>query len=441
MPSTPSGLVPYRPGSRLDRVVAGLAPWTIEERDNLETMRGMPDRCCSAVVTDPPGGTGFMQEGWDGDRGGRDRWIGWLAERMAEARRVCVPGAMSITWSFPRTSHWTGMAIEDAGWFITAQIIHLFAQGRPVPPYGLKPAAETWWVAQAPLGGTREEDRAAWGTGGLQIEAARQRPQGEKEYGLAPARWPCTVVCSHAPGCRRTGVAAVPGDRRRGGGKRPAGFGNVGADKGDGRPCSSGYAGDDGLERFEAWECVEGCPARELDLQAGVRKSGAYSGKRRADRERHAYGSFAGTPEGRGSAGSEGPASRYFPQFAADMEALELESRFVYATKVRGRKRDIVLPDGTIRRNSHPTVKNVYLCDYLCALACPPGGLVLDPFAGTGSIGVAALRRGMRYLGCENDAEHDPRFAEVARWRLSRPWAGVGGLQERPGAAFGMEVP
>ena len=52
---------------------------------------------------------------------------------------------------------------------------------------------------------------------------------------------------------------------------------------------------------------------------------------------------------------------------------------------------------------------------WLCRLITPPGGLVLDPFAGSGSTGIAALAEGFRFLGIERD----PRYAEIAMARLS----------------------
>jgi hypothetical protein len=65
-------------------------------------------------------------------------------------------------------------------------------------------------------------------------------------------------------------------------------------------------------------------------------------------------------------------------------------------------------------RNFHPTVKPVELLRYLVKLITPPGGLVLDPFAGSGSTGVAALAEGREFLGIEMSAE----YAEIAKARL-----------------------
>lgn len=56
--------------------------------------------------------------------------------------------------------------------------------------------------------------------------------------------------------------------------------------------------------------------------------------------------------------------------------------------------------------NSHPTVKSVTLMRYLCRLVTPPGGLVVDPFMGSGSSGVAAIREGFSFLGIERDASY-----------------------------------
>ena len=68
--------------------------------------------------------------------------------------------------------------------------------------------------------------------------------------------------------------------------------------------------------------------------------------------------------------------------------------------------------------NHHPTVKPTDLMRWLCRLVTPPGGLILDPFAGSGSTGVAAVAEGFRFVGIEQDAEYvaiaERRIANVA---------------------------
>ena len=103
-------------------------------------------------------------------------------------------------------------------------------------------------------------------------------------------------------------------------------------------------------------------------------------------------------------------------------------SRFFYCAKASISERDIGcegLPAKTAaiyglggrkpRRNTHPTVKPVDLMRWLIRLACPPDGVVLDPFAGSGSTGIAALEEGCRFMG----VERDPEYARIARARLT----------------------
>ena len=72
---------------------------------------------------------------------------------------------------------------------------------------------------------------------------------------------------------------------------------------------------------------------------------------------------------------------------------------------------------GTVRgksKNYHPTVKPIKLMSYLCRLITPPGGVVLDPFTGSGSTGVAALQEGFSFFGVELDEE----YIQIAQHRL-----------------------
>jgi hypothetical protein len=68
-----------------------------------------------------------------------------------------------------------------------------------------------------------------------------------------------------------------------------------------------------------------------------------------------------------------------------------------------------------MRHNPHPTVKPTDLMRYLCRLITPPGGIVLDPFMGSGSTGKAAMAEGFRFIGIEREAE----YIEIARARIS----------------------
>jgi DNA modification methylase len=67
-----------------------------------------------------------------------------------------------------------------------------------------------------------------------------------------------------------------------------------------------------------------------------------------------------------------------------------------------------------LMQNFHPTVKPIKLMSYLCRLVTPPGGTVLDPFAGSGTTGVAAKREGFKFIGIELD----PEYHAIAERRL-----------------------
>jgi site-specific DNA-methyltransferase (adenine-specific) len=86
-------------------------------------------------------------------------------------------------------------------------------------------------------------------------------------------------------------------------------------------------------------------------------------------------------------------------------------SRFFYCAKANKRDRTC---DGRVE-NNHPTVKPRSLMEYLCRLVTPPGGgLILDPFMGSGSTGIGALSTGNRFVGIELE----PESFETARRRI-----------------------
>ena len=69
----------------------------------------------------------------------------------------------------------------------------------------------------------------------------------------------------------------------------------------------------------------------------------------------------------------------------------------------------------TVKQNVHPTVKPIELMRWLVRLVTPPGGLVLDPFTGSGTTGCAAMLEGFRFVGLERE----PEYAAIARARIA----------------------
>lgn len=149
-----------------------------------------------------------------------------------------------------------------------------------------------------------------------------------------------------------------------------------------------------------AQACAPGCPVSELDAQSGVLTSGANPTRRAAPKFGHAYGEFEGDRDCAAARGSDsGSASRFFPAFRYQAKAPQGERP--------------KLADGT----QWPTVKPLDLMRWLVRLVTPPGGMILDPFCGTGPTGEAAIVEGFRCILIEQD----PVAAELVKVRLSKP--------------------
>jgi site-specific DNA-methyltransferase (adenine-specific) len=139
------------------------------------------------------------------------------------------------------------------------------------------------------------------------------------------------------------------------------------------------------------------------------------------------------------SYGDTGTAARFFPNF--EPSPLDDVTPFLYTAKASRREREAGLEGMEERertkanmtsraerenrgkrqdakaRNHHPTVKPLSLMRWLAKLITPPGGVVLDPFLGSGTTGMAAVMEGFGFIGVEQDAE----YIEIARRRIA--WA------------------
>jgi site-specific DNA-methyltransferase (adenine-specific) len=471
---------------------ADLSPWLgrVTCGDCLELLRGLPANSVDSIITDPPAGISFMGKAWDGDKGGRRQWIAWLAEILAECYRVAKPGATLLCWALPRTSHWTGSAIEDGGWEVADCVVHHFGTGfpksldigkaidkaagaerevvganpcyrpnkanhanaimRPVSPgeaevisapatdlarewdgwgTALKPSFEPIIVAMKPCDGTFAANAAKWGVAGLNVDGCRvgisedlptytvgahqgggasvnpyftrENQQARADAGENPryspsGRWPPNTLLSHSPGCGPEG-------------------------------------------------CVEGCPVRILGEQSG--EAGWHGGafhQSHCDLTGKVYGGGSKALKNELFRADTGTAARFFPQFEAEpgflycakagrrereagCEGLGEASKAVQygdglnsATKVRT---DEQAADGVDRggtRNPHPCVKPQALMEWLCRLtATPTGGVVLDPFSGSGTTGVACANTGREFIGFELDES----YATIANARIAHAQA------------------
>lgn len=396
----------------------------------------------------------------------RENFIESIAAVMRECLRVLKPGAHGLVWALPRTSHWTATAIEDAGFEIRDVITHHFGSGFPKSlnlgdgrGTALKPASEHWILCRKPLAGTVAANVAEHGTGALNIDACRIgtaenldggayasastgrhdgvenwrfKAGGAGEFEQPSGRWPANLVLTHSEGCEVVGTKRV---RNRGG--VPDALSEKlsrAAFTSTARTSTTHHFNADGTEEVENWRCADGCQVRELDEQSGDLSSGRLDPTMHRHVPRLGVNTYGDDPGGEQAfhgtwPSNAGGASRFFATFRYEPKpsSAERDAGLDHLAKctggeATGRK------DGTDglkspragagrgggRSNIHPTVKSVALMRWLCKLITPPGGLVLDPFAGSGSTGCAALLEGLRFLGIERETE----YAEIAEARL-----------------------
>jgi hypothetical protein len=374
-----------------------VSDWTLYTGDCLEVLPTLEAGSVDSIVCDPPYGLGFMGQAWDQGVPGCPFWEACL--------RVAKPGAYLLTFGGTRTWHRLACAVEDAGWELRDTLLWLHGQGFPKGKACLKPAWEPIVLARKP--GSRvaplNVDGCRIGTGADKGEwPVTPRDDGHENWRLrngnvptdrTVGRYPANVVLQHHPSCVRRGTKRVKGSNGvRGASTRIYG-GGEGFTAATGEPV--GYADADGTEAVEDWACHPTlCPVRLLDEQAGERKSGG-GDKGNKGGTKGWFGLSGGNEFTHHYEADSGGPSRFF-------------TRLHYCPKASRRERG--------EGNNFPCVKPLSLMRWLCRLTkTPTGGVVLDPFAGSGTTLLAALLEGRRAIG----VEVDEGYAAVARKRLA----------------------
>ena len=268
----------------------------------------------------------------------------------------------------------------------------------------LKPAHEPVVVARKPLVGTVAENVQAHGTGAINVDACRIAT----DENLNGGAYSGGVRPTSAMGC--TGEAGGKSSMLEAGGERlpPEAF----------RPPTG---------RWPANIVLDEEAAAELDAQSNGASRFFYCTKAsRREREegcadlpgRTATETTGRDPESAGVQSPRAGAGRGAgsPRYRCARCGLHLGGGRAATACVDGAQH---APEevgcGPVVRNHHPTVKPVDLMRWLVRLVTPPGGVVLDPFTGSGTTGVAARNEGFRFIGIEREAA----YVEIARRRIS----------------------
>jgi len=387
------------------------ANWEIMHGDCLDVLATLAEASSEACVTDPPyhltgtkgGRRGFSGQAWDGGD------VAFRPETWAAVARVLKPGAHLLAFGGTRTFHRLVCAIEDAGFEVRDAVAWLYGSGFPKSMNigdgwgtALKPGLELICLARKPFAGTVAANVKQHGTGALNIEGCKLETHGTK--------W------EHPRG----GIFATG-------------------------PTESCERKKNTTGRWPANVCLDEEAAAALDEQSGKLNSGDFRPRSpSANKGGITYGDYSGRRVAQCFGGDSGGASRFFYTAKASVAEREagLEGLPAFTgAELTGRKQRsagldnpragagrtagqsaLGFGDGEIktivqgvgRRNQHPTVKPAALMQWLVRLVTPPGGTVLDPFTGSGTTGIAALREGFSFLGIEQSAT----YCELARARI-----------------------
>lgn len=350
--------------------------------DCRERMATLEPESVDSIVTDPPYGLSFMGKGWDHGVPGVEFWT--------EALRVAKPGAHLLAFGGTRMFHRLACAIEDAGWEIRDCVMWVYGSGFPKSHNlsgewqgwgtALKPACEPVIVARKPLIGTVATNVLAHGTGALNIDGCRVPGEPWKAHsatGLGSVKFFTegeTPVIDKAP---------------HDAGRWPANLIHDGS--------------EEVLARFPVTGASRASNRGELHGNVYDRGKGP-----------------TGPDSLRGHNDSGGSAARFFYCAKASRkdrnegcEALtEKALNWSSGTKNPGSFQSEGAHEAA--KNNHPTVKPTDLMRYLCRLVTPPGGVVLDPFMGSGSTGKAAVLEGFDFIGIELE----PEYFKIAQARI-----------------------
>lgn len=378
-------------------------------------MKTLADNSVDSLVSDPPYELGFMSRGWDSSG------IAYDPDVWAQCLRVLKPGGHILAFSGTRTYHRMVVAIEDAGFEIRDQIGWLYGSGMPKGLDVSKAIDKAAGAQRAKVRFAPRPESSGTVAGSMDERPClvREREQGYLETEGREAvteeakrwqGWNTALKPSWEPICLarkplvgtvvanvlQHGTGALNINATRVGGS--GGTQNLTGIKGpreNRRTYNKGFGDNDGavlVEGMGRWPANVIHDGSKEVVHAFPRTNNSQKGD--------SVRTFGGNKSLYEHGMQDGyPVTNYGDGGTA--------ARFYYSAKASRADRG---GDGNI----HPTVKPISLMRYLCRLITPPGGVVLDPFMGSGSTIIAARMEGFRPIGIDLMQEH----VDIVRGRL-----------------------
>ena len=445
--------------------------------DCIEVMKSMEENSVDTIITDPPYGIGFMGKEWDNfkpsavknkkvvadarglkrtdgrtssrgmarDTGSYDQSLQghlkfqeWCVEWMTEALRVAKPGATFLCCGSPRVYHHMALAAERSGWILKDTIMWLYGSGFPKATDISKQLDKK--TGTYVKGEVLPSSRKVKGNMDFHMkEKTANNPQSEKaklwngwkSHGLKPAYEPILVAMkpndgTYANNALKHGVSGLNID----GSRIPTDEEIMNHGRGSESAKSKGKYGDSSAQethqtegqkqgRFPANIILDEEAGKMLDEQSGESKSAVFKSATTKGKRENTYNQDIFDYSGRGYQ-DRGGASRFFYCAKASKAERNAGCENIKPQNASHDGRDKHIENAyqrhdNIQSNNHPTVKPLALMKYLCTLTqTPTGGIVLDPFCGSGTTLIAAKEIGRPYIGIEREKE----YVEIAEARL-----------------------
>jgi DNA modification methylase len=394
----------------------------------LDKLKELDSNSVDSIVTDPPYELGFMGKSWD------NTGIANNVEMWKECLRVLKPGGHLLSFGGTRTYHRMAVAIEDAGFEIRDMIEWVYGSGFPK-------SLNIGKAVDKLQGNEREEKDVTFPDGSKPRKTAGHFTVGENiprntKYTKGTSEWEgwgTALKPAHEPICMarkplsektvaenvlKYGTGGINIDESRVG-TEDTRQKTGGAIEGSGWGTKGGAIAGSELGRFPA-NLIHDNSEEVTECFPDTKSQGHWSKTKTTG-----FGEFGnGSSEylGVGEKDKEGGnASRFFKSIIYQAKASKSERdkgcesieekdivTFATANGTSGKPSSISEGRETKYRNNHPTVKPIKLMEYLIKLVTPKGGIVLDPFAGSGTTLVSAKQNGFRYIGIEMTEEYIP---------------------------------